>query len=236
MTTAQRSDPAATFEIQVRGTTTSAVSYAAPGARAMLVLAPGAGAPQSHPWLVAMARAIAERGVAVITFDFLYAHAKRRVPDRGDVLEETWQAVMSNVRGRKEAQGRRLFAGGKSMGGRIATQVAAQGGLGDIAGIVLLGYPLHPPGRPDRLRVAHLPNISVPMLFVQGSRDVFGTPTELSPFVDSLPAARLFVVEGGDHSLTPPKRGHDSLPVVMGRVASEIVEFSRLEHTTTGSS
>src|ERR1700734_3146443 len=105
MTTAQRSDPAATFEIQVRGTTTSAVSYAAPGARAMLVLAPGAGAPQSHPWLVAMARAIAERGVAVITFDFLYAHAKRRVPDRGDVLEETWQAVMSNVRGRTEAQG-----------------------------------------------------------------------------------------------------------------------------------
>jgi predicted alpha/beta-hydrolase family hydrolase len=169
-----------------------------------------------------MARAIAERGIAVVTFDFLYAHTKRRVPDRNDVLEETWRAVISTVRGRAEAQGCRLFAGGKSMGGRIATQVAAQGGLGDVAGIVLLGYPLHPPGRPDRLRVAHLPRVSVPMLFVQGSRDLFGTPAELAPFVDSLPAGRLFVVEGGDHSLTPRKRGHDSLPLVMGRVAGEI--------------
>jgi predicted alpha/beta-hydrolase family hydrolase len=158
----------ATFEIEVRGVKTSAVSYAAAEAKAALVLAPGAGAPQRHPWLVAMAHAIVERGIAVTTFDFLYAHAQRRTPDRSDVLEATWQAVMSAVRARHETRGRRLFAGGKSMGGRIATQVAARGGLGDIGGIVLLGYPLHPPGRPDRLRAAHLPDVNVPMLFVQG--------------------------------------------------------------------
>jgi predicted alpha/beta-hydrolase family hydrolase len=173
-----------------------------------------------------MAQAIADRGVAVMTFDFLYGHAKRRTPDRADVLEATWQAAMLAVRARKEAEGRRLFAGGKSMGGRIATQVAAGGGLGEIGGLVLLGYPLHPPGRPDRLRVAHLPKVPVPMLFVQGSRDAFGTPAELSPFVESLPAGgRLFVVEGGDHSLIPPKRGGESLPAVMGRVAEEVAGF-----------
>jgi predicted alpha/beta-hydrolase family hydrolase len=216
----------ATFEIDVRGVKTSAITYAAPDAKAVLVLAPGAGAPQRHPWLVAMVHSIVERGIAVITFDFLYAHAKRRTPDRSDVLEATWQAVMSAVRARTETQGRRLFAGGKSMGGRIATQVAARGELGEIGGLILLGYPLHPPGRPDRLRAAHLPEVAVPTLFVQGSRDAFGTPVELAPFVEAMPAGgRLFVVDGGDHSLTPPKRGPESLPVVMARVADEIARF-----------
>jgi predicted alpha/beta-hydrolase family hydrolase len=91
------------------------------------------------------------------------------------------------------------------MGGRIASQVAA-GGTGDLAALVLLGYPLHPPGRPDRLRAAHLRDVKAPMLFVQGSRDPFGTPAELQPIVSRLaPTADLFVVEGGDHSFKVPK-------------------------------
>ena len=86
------------------------------------------------------------------------------------------------------------------MGGRIASQVAAAG-AGELAGLVFLGYPLHPPGRPDRLRAAHLPAVNAPMLFVQGSRDAFGTPDELQPIIAPLrPPAELYVVEGGDHS------------------------------------
>jgi predicted alpha/beta-hydrolase family hydrolase len=99
-----------------------------------------------------------------------------------------------------------LAIGGKSMGGRIASQVAAAG-IGDLAGLVFLGYPLHPPGRPDRLRTAHLPNIKAPMLFVQGSRDAFGTPAELRAIMTRLePSPALYVVEGGDHSFKVPKR------------------------------
>jgi predicted alpha/beta-hydrolase family hydrolase len=91
------------------------------------------------------------------------------------------------------------------MGGRIASQVAA-GGVGGLSGLVFLGYPLHPPGRPDRPRAAHLSSVKAPMLFVQGSRDAFGTPAELQPILGQLDAlAELFVVEGGDHSFKVPK-------------------------------
>ncbi len=181
-----------------------------------------------------MASAIASRGLDVLTFDFLYSHAKRRVPDRPDVLEATWRAAVEAVRALPTPRVLPLFIGGKSMGGRIATQVAAQGGLGELTGLVLLGYPLHPPGRPEKLRVAHLPKIRVPALFIQGSRDTFGTPAELSPFVDSIPGGgRIFAIEGGDHSLAPPKRGPDSLPAVMARVADEIVRFVALRSRTS---
>ena len=94
----------------------------------------------------------------------------------------------------------KLAIGGKSMGGRIASQVAADG-AGDLAGLVFLGYPLHPPGRPDRLRAAHLRDVAAPMLFIQGSLDAFGTPEELYPIIDPLkPRTELYVVKGGDHS------------------------------------
>jgi predicted alpha/beta-hydrolase family hydrolase len=92
------------------------------------------------------------------------------------------------------------------MGGRIASQVAAAG-IGDLAGLVFLGYPLHPPGRPDRLRAAHLSDIKAPMLFVQGARDAFGTPEELRPILSRLePSPDLYVVADGDHSFKVPKR------------------------------
>jgi predicted alpha/beta-hydrolase family hydrolase len=214
------------IEFDVGGAATSALRYVVPDAKATLMLGHGAGAPQRHPWMVAVAHTIAGRGLEVVTFDFLYTHAKRRVPDRPDVLEATWRAAVAALRAEDKTRARRVFVGGKSMGGRIATMVASQGGFGEIGGIVLLGYPLHPPGQPAKLRVAHLPKVTVPMLFVQGSRDTFGSPAELAPFVDSLPAGgRIFAIEGGDHSLTPPKRGGDSLAAVMGRVADEIVRF-----------
>jgi predicted alpha/beta-hydrolase family hydrolase len=117
------------------------------------------------------------------------------------VLERCYRAVIDAVRERVDSARRALFIGGKSMGGRIATQVAAADAALPLAGLVLLGYPLHPPGQPDRLRDAHLPAVARPMLFVQGTRDAFGTPEELAPILSRVsPAPVLHEVAGGDHS------------------------------------
>jgi predicted alpha/beta-hydrolase family hydrolase len=174
-----------------------------------------------------MARALLSRGLDVITFNFLYSEARRRMPDKTVVLEATWRAVLEAVRARNDAARARVFIGGKSMGGRIATQVAAEGEAG-VSGLVLLGYPLHPPGRPDKLRAAHLPGVRSPMLFVQGSRDAFGTPEELSPILAPLAerGTRLFVVQGGDHSLSLRKGEGLDRAGVMALVADEIVRFT----------
>jgi predicted alpha/beta-hydrolase family hydrolase len=176
--------------------------------------------------MVTVARLLVARGLAVVTFDFLYAHAKKRVPDKNDVLERTWEAAVKAVREKGDVDGLPLLVGGKSMGGRIATQVAAHGGFGKIAGVVLLGYPLHPPGRPAALRAAHLPGVRAPMLFIQGSRDGFGTPDELAPIVGSLSGSRVVVVEGGDHSLLPPKSKRVSLDEALAPIADHIARFA----------
>jgi uncharacterized protein len=218
---------------------TSALSYRASnpgGPHATVVLAHGAGAPQTHPWMVRMAHALAERGLDVVTFNFLYADARRRVPDKAPVLEATWRAAIAAVRARQavagshdSARAARLFIGGKSMGGRFATMVAASGGASPgIAGLVLLGYPLHPPGRPEKLRAEHLARVMEPMLFVQGTRDTFGSPDELAPFVAPLAGrgTRVLPIDGGDHSLVPPKSSGQGLEQVVARVADEIARFT----------
>ena len=176
--------------------------YPATHASAALVLAHGAGAGQSHPFMVRVARALAARRVVVMTFDFPYITARRRVPDKAPVLEEAWRQAIANARGRAESAGLPVFIGGKSMGGRIASHVAAQGVEG-VAGLVFLGYPLHPPGRPQQRRDAHLPSIAVPTLFVQGERDEFGSADEIRDLLPRLRArAELHVVPGGDHSFS----------------------------------
>ena len=196
------------LSVEVRsGERTTACLYPAlaPARRpAALILAHGAGAGQRHPFMVATARALSERGIDVLTFNFLYTEQKRHVPDRMPQLVACYRAVMAAAREQVPGARERIFIGGKSMGGRAATHLAAEDPLlssVDISGIVLLGYPLHPPGRPDQLRDAHLPNVRRPMLFVQGSRDTFGTPAELEPILATLsPLPRLHSVEGGDHS------------------------------------
>src|SRR4029077_471295 len=121
---------------------------------------------------------------------------------------------------------RALFIGGKSMGGRIATQVAAADPGLALAGLVLLGYPLHPPGRPGERRDKHLPAIARPMLFVQGSRDAFGTPAELTPIVERLePKPTLYVVEQGDHSFKLSKKDPAAQAAVYAAVQQVIVDW-----------
>jgi uncharacterized protein len=171
-----------------------------------LILGPGAGAGQTSAFIVEFATGLAARGIDAVTFNFLYGEQGRRIPDPNDRLEACYRAVIAAARQQMMSSSDRLAIGGKSMGGRIASQVAAAG-IGDLAGLVFLGYPLHPPGRADRLRATHLSDIKAPMLFVQGSRDAFGTPDELRPVIGQLSAsAALHIVEGGDHSFKVPKR------------------------------
>jgi uncharacterized protein len=175
----------------------------------VMILAHGAGASQTASFMVRFATSLAARSIDTVTFNFVYAEQRRRVPDRNDKLEGCYRAVIEAVRSGKlhdDAPRRKLVIGGKSMGGRIASQVAARGQEG-IAGLLFLGYPLHPPGRSDQLRSKHLPDIRAPMLFVQGSRDAFGTPEELRQVFRGMEAAAdLCVVEDGDHSFKVPKR------------------------------
>jgi uncharacterized protein len=185
------------------GATTTATHYEAanPGG-ALLVLAHGAGAGQRHPFVVSVAKALAGRGIDVVTFNFPYTEQKRRAPDRAAVLESCFRAVVATASQQGSLRTGRLFIGGKSMGGRMATHLAAQG-LDGLKGVIALGYPLHPPGKPEQMRTAHLPAITAPVLLVQGERDAFGTPAELAPVITSMRAdVTLHVVAGGDHSLT----------------------------------
>jgi uncharacterized protein len=165
-------------------------------ARAMLVLGHGAGSPMTSPFLTGFCTAIAQLGIATDRFDFPYMRAGRRAPDRAPVLVAAYREAAQ--RAGDAAAGLPLFAGGRSMGGRIASMAAAEG-MG-VAGLVFLAYPLHPPGRPERIRDAHLYDLTVPMLFVQGSRDAFAQPELLAAVLQRLgERAQLLSVEGGDH-------------------------------------
>jgi uncharacterized protein len=219
------------------GAATTALVYPATGrAATAFILAHGAGAGQRSAFIVAYARGIAALGVEVVTFDFPYITQKRRVPDRGPVLEACYRHVIETVRKEIDAARRFLFIGGKSMGGRIATQVAADPDRtvrlkpdvtdDPVTGLVLLGYPLHPSGRPTQLRAARLAAVRRPMLFVQGSRDTFGTPSELMPVLAGLsPAPMLHVVEGGDHSLKVSRRDSAAQTKVDSDVQRLIAEW-----------
>jgi predicted alpha/beta-hydrolase family hydrolase len=152
-----------------------------------------------------VARGLAARGIEVVTFNFPYMDAGRRVPDRSPILEAAFHDVWTEVTEARPAAA--CFAGGKSMGGRIASQVTASGGLDPSpAGLVLFGYPLHPPGKPAQRRDRHLSRLGVPALFLHGTRDPFGTPDEMTALTGGLPDARLWVADGGDHSLVAGKR------------------------------
>ena len=199
--------------------TTALVYPAERRAPAALILGHGAGAGQHSTFMVDFASALAALGLDVLTFNFLYTEQKRRLPDRAPVLEECYREVIIAARDCLESARRALFIGGKSMGGRIATQVAAADHTLPVTGLVLLGYPLHPPGQPQKLRDAHLPSVGRPMLFVQGSRDTFGTPDELAPILARVtPRPSTYVVAGGDHSFKLSRKD----PLAQARIYSEM--------------
>jgi uncharacterized protein len=165
-----------------------------------VVLAHGAGAPMSTPFLNSVARGLAAGGYRVARFEFPYMRARRDTgrkggaPDREPILRNSWTEVVEKLGG-----GGRLVIGGKSMGGRIASMVADEVGA---RGLVCLGYPFHPPGRPEKLRTKHLETLATPALVVQGTRDPFGTAEDVAGYRLS-PAIRVVWLKDGDHSWKP---------------------------------
>ena len=201
--------------------------YRTPNGVAALVLAHGAGAGQRSAFMVGAAKALAARQILTATFDFPYMRDGRHVPDKGPVLEEAWRNTIADARSHPEFTGLPLFIGGKSMGGRIASQAASASAL-PIAGLVYLGYPLHPPGKPDQLRDRHLPAITSPMLFVQGTRDPFGTSDEIRALLPRLNAETVIhEIVGGDHSFKVPARAGRTQAAVMDEVFDTIASFIR---------
>ncbi|MDX1502559.1 MAG: alpha/beta family hydrolase [Thermoanaerobaculia bacterium] len=193
------------------------------GATSRVVLAHGAGAGMDHPFMTAVAEGLAERGLRVARFEFPYmerrrAEGKRYGPDRPRVLLERWREVI----GALSKPGRRLVIGGKSMGGRIASMVADETG---VDGLVCLGYPFHPPGRPEKLRVAHLEDLATPTLILQGERDPFGGRDEVAGYRLSR-AIRVEWLPDGDHSLKPRKASGRTHQENLGRAIALAAEFA----------
>ena len=175
------------------------------GATDAVVLAHGAGSDMHHPFMSFVHHALAARGFLSVTFNFPYTEQGRKAPDRAVKLEQTFHQVLEQVRHHDTLAPRHIFAGGKSMGGRMASHLAAQGE--ELAGLVFLGYPLHPAKKFDKLRRDHLPRITCPMLFLQGTRDPLCNLELLQQVLQTLqPSIQLHVIAGGDHSFKVPKR------------------------------
>lgn len=174
-------------------------------ARAVYVLAHGAGAGMAHPFMAAVAEGLAERGIATLRFQF---PAMERGSKRVDSPEVARAAVRSAVLEAARARpGLALFAGGKSFGGRMTSQAQAESPLPGVRGLAFLGFPLHAAGRPSDERAAHLADVALPMLFLQGSRDALASLDRLEPVVAKLGArATLAVLEDADHSFHVPAR------------------------------
>ena len=199
---------------------TAEVVNAPPDSFATLLLAHGAGAGMEHDWMAAMAEALADRGLRVVRFEFPYMQARREGrrpgPDRMPKLLECYRAQL-------EAQRSPVFLAGKSMGGRVATMLAADA---DCSGVVVFGYPFHPPGKPEQLRTAHLTELRTPTLIVQGERDTFGHRSEVEDYNLST-AVRLHWLTDGDHSLKPRKKsGYTHAGHIQG-AADAAAEFCR---------
>lgn len=184
-------------------------------ARALYVLAHGAGAGMRHRFLESIARRLAERGIGTLRYQFPYMELRAKRPDPPAVAEATVRAA---VRAAGDmAPGLPLLAGGKSFGGRMTSGAAAREPLPSVRGIVFLGFPLHPPGRPGTERAEHLDRVTVPMLFLQGTRDDFARLELFRPVCERLGLrATLHLIDQADHSFKVPKRA--------GRAESDIIE------------
>src|SRR5437016_2174831 len=195
------------------------------GARLLYVLAHGAGAGMRHPFLEVVAQRLAERSIATLRYQFPYMEQRGRRPDPPAVAAATVRAAV--IAAARVAPGLPLVAGGKSFGGRMTSTAQAEQPVAGVRGLVFLGFPLHPPGRPGDSRAEHLARVRIPMLFLQGDRDEFADLTVLQPVVERLgERATLHLVEGGDHSFKVLKRIGKTESDVMGDLVCAIVEWT----------
>jgi uncharacterized protein len=171
-------------------------------ANLVFVYAPGAGSGLSDPFGAHLATTLAPDGIATLRFQFPYMEAGKSTPDQNAVLEATWRAVIKAAREKAPATAS-LVVGGRSMGGRIASQVVAEGA--DVAALALFAYPLHPVGRPENRRDQHLGAIDVPVLFCSGTRDAFAAPEELEASAAGMRASTFHFLVDADHGFNVPK-------------------------------
>jgi predicted alpha/beta-hydrolase family hydrolase len=196
------------------------------GAESLFVFGHGAGAGMRHPFMEAVADRLAQRGVATFRYHFPYMEAGKKAPNRAPVLVQTVRAAVTAAA--RLAPGMPLLAGGKSMGGRMTSTAAAEAPLPDVRGLGFFGFPLHAAGRDSAERGAHLAEVGLPMLFLQGTRDKLANLDLLGPLLDSVrPAPRLHVVEGADHGFHVLKRSGRTDEQVLDELADSFATWAR---------
>lgn len=183
------------------------------------VYAPGAGSNINDPFGTYAARELMSRGITVVRFQFPYMEAGKSGPDRPVVLEATWRAVMDAVRDPR----RKLLVGGRSMGGRIASQAVAQGAQADA--LALFAYPLHPPGNAAKMRTEHLPILKLPTLFVSGTSDAFGAPDEIKAAAKLVKGSKVHFLEGADHGFAAKKASGRTKDDVFGEAVEVFADW-----------
>jgi uncharacterized protein len=193
-------------------------------ARALYVLAHGAGAGMRHPFLEAVAAALAARAIGTLRYEFPYMAAGRRSPDPPARCIATVREAVAEAR--RAAPRLPLLAGGKSFGGRMTSQAQAEAALPGVRALAFLGFPLHPPDKPGDERARHLAAVTIPMLFLQGTRDAFARLELLEPVVARLPTAVLHLVPDADHSFHVPKKTGRRDADVIDELAAAIAELA----------
>ncbi len=206
------------------GLTVSAILSSPTRATACYVMAHGAGAGMSHPFMEAVAEGLYARQIATLRYQFPYMEAGSGCPDRPPIAHATVRAaVMEAARSMSPVP---LFAGGKSFGGRMTSQAQAEMPLPDVQGLTFLGFPLHPAGKPSVTRAAHLFEVHVPMLFLQGARDTLAQLKLLTPLIEKLEGrGKLVVVAGADHSFHLPARSGKSDAQVLADVLDAVTDW-----------
>ncbi|MFN2400706.1 MAG: alpha/beta family hydrolase [Gemmatimonadaceae bacterium] len=203
----------------------SAILIVPPGARLLYVLAHGAGAGMRHPFMEAIAEELSEHSIATFRYQFPYMQARSRRPDPAPILEATVRSAISEAV--QALPGVPLVAGGKSMGGRMTSQAVSKKPLPGLQGLIFLGFPLHPPGRPGTERADHLAAVGIPMLFLQGTRDELADLTLLRAVCDRLGKnATLHVVDGADHSFKVLKRTGRSEPDILRELSRAVSRWA----------
>jgi uncharacterized protein len=216
------------------GRTVSGLLQRAPRASACLALAHGAGAGMTHPFLAAVAAGLAKRGIATLRYQFPYMERGSRRPDQPRLAQATVRAAV--VEAGNLVPGLPLFAGGKSFGGRMTSQAQAESPLHGVRGLIFLGFPLHPPGRPSDERGRHLLDVQVPMLFLQGTHDDFASLPLLRPLVEWLEErAALDLIADADHSFHVPARtGRRDEEILSGMLDRMVAWMHRVRSGPSG--
>lgn len=213
--------PEERFAVETPRGAVSAALHLPDGPRAIVVVGHGAGVAMDHPLLRAFSEGLEVSGMASLRFNFRYAEEGRKAPDAEASLREVYRAAFDAAVER--VAGKPVYASGKSMGGRIGSLLVADGL--QVEGLVFIGYPLHPPGKFDRLRTQHLGRIRARMLFLQGSRDPFARTDLLERTIQELhPWARLHVVEGGDHSCVVRGQSPEEAGQLLGGRAARFIQ------------